>query len=78
MGRGAGGRATPLSLERLVVSQADQRARSRWAEDRLAPSPGGRTEIAAMAGFFVEAHATGSTVLLDGYVAGAAGGRSPR
>lgn len=73
VGRGAGADDATLRRKQNVVDQAVARARLLWADDPLAAiaSVAG-LEIAAMAGFFVEAHAAGMTVVLDGAIAGVA------
>ena len=49
------------------------RVRRQWAREPLAALAAvAGLEIAAMAGFYAEAHAAGLTIVLDGYVAGAA------
>ena len=73
VGRGAGADDATLDRKRRVVEQAVQRARQEWSKDPLAAIAAiAGLEIAAMAGFFAEAQAAGLTILLDGYVAGAA------
>jgi len=73
VGRGAGANDATLDRKREVVGQAVNRAHQQWSKDPLASIAAvGGLEIAAMAGFFAEAHAAGLTILLDGYVAGAA------
>jgi nicotinate-nucleotide--dimethylbenzimidazole phosphoribosyltransferase len=71
--RGAGADDATLDRKRHVVEQAVSQARRQWSADPLAAIAAvGGLEIAAMAGFFAEAHAAGLTILLDGYVASAA------
>ena len=54
----------------LLVRQATTRARAQLAHDpRGAIAAVGGFEIAAMAGFFIEAHRLGLTVVLDGMIA---------
>lgn len=74
VGRGAGADDATMERKREVVHTATDRSRRRWVEDRIAAiaSVSG-LEIAAMAGFFKAAHSAGLTVVLDGYVASAAG-----
>jgi nicotinate-nucleotide--dimethylbenzimidazole phosphoribosyltransferase len=73
VGRGAGADDKTLARKRAVVARATSRVRGQRADDPLAGVAAvAGLEIAAMAGFFVEAHAAGLTVLLDGYVASAA------
>jgi nicotinate-nucleotide--dimethylbenzimidazole phosphoribosyltransferase len=73
VGRGAGADDATLKRKRQVVEQAVHRARQQWIHSPLAAIAAvGGLEIAAMAGLFAEAHEAGLTVLLDGYVAGAA------
>jgi len=73
VGRGAGADDATLERKRQVVRQAVNEARRQWPGDRLAAVAAvAGLEIAAMAGFFVEAHAARQTILLDGYLAGAA------
>ena len=73
VGRGAGADDATLDRKRQVVGQAVTEARRRWTGDPLAAVAAvAGLEIAAMAGFFAEAHAARLTILLDGYVAGAA------
>lgn len=73
VGRGAGADDATLERKRQVVRQAANEARRQWTGDRLAAVAAvAGLEIAAMAGFFAEAHAARLTVLLDGYLAGAA------
>jgi len=73
VGRGAGADDAVLDRKRQVVEQAVGRVRRRWAREPLAAVAAvAGLEIAAMAGFYAEAHAAGLTIVLDGYVAGAA------
>lgn len=73
VGRGAGADDVTLDRKRHVVGRAVARARVLWNSDPLAAIAAvAGLEIAAMAGFFVEAHAAGMTVILDGSVASAA------
>jgi len=73
VGRGAGADDAVLDRKRQVVELAVDRVRRRWAREPLAAVAAvAGLEIAAMAGFYAEAHAAGLTIVLDGYVAGAA------
>ena len=73
VGRGAGADDAVLDRKRQVVELAVGRVRRRWAREPLAAVAAvAGLEIAAMAGFYAEAHAAGLTIVLDGYVAGAA------
>ena len=73
VGQGAGANETSLNVKRNAVEQAVNRARTLWNNDPVAAiaSVAG-LEIVAMAGFFVEAHRRGLTILLDGAVASSA------
>ncbi|MBC7818918.1 MAG: nicotinate-nucleotide--dimethylbenzimidazole phosphoribosyltransferase, partial [Planctomycetaceae bacterium] len=73
VGRGAGADDATLSRKRNIVEEAVARARALWNSDPLAAMASvAGLEIAAMAGFFVEASVAGMTVILDGSVASAA------
>jgi len=73
VGRGAGADDAVLDRKRQVVEEAVARVRRQWAREPLvALAAVAGLEIAAMAGFYAEAHAAGLTIVLDGYVAGAA------
>lgn len=73
VGRGAGADEATLERKRRIVQSAVDRSRRLWAYHPLAAIAAvGGLEIAAMAGFFIEAHRAGLTILLDGFVAGAA------
>jgi nicotinate-nucleotide--dimethylbenzimidazole phosphoribosyltransferase len=73
VGRGAGADDEALDRKRQVVEEAVGRARRQEGGDRVAAMASVcGLEIAAMAGFFVAAHAAALTVVLDGYVASAA------
>ncbi|HKR17191.1 nicotinate-nucleotide--dimethylbenzimidazole phosphoribosyltransferase [Rhizorhapis sp.] len=69
-GRGAGADDVTLSRKSALVERAVERARALPLQTGIAALCG--FEIAAMAGFFVQAARQGSTILLDGYVATAA------
>ena len=73
VGRGAGAGDEVFFTKQHVVRSAAERARRAEAARscRLIASVAG-LEIAAMAGFFLAAHETGMTILLDGYVTTAA------
>lgn len=73
VGQGAGANETSLTSKRSIVEQAVARANKIWQRDPVAAiaSVAG-LEIVAMAGFFVEAHRRGLTIILDGAVAGSA------
>lgn len=72
VGRGAGADDLTLQHKRHVVQSAVERAAGR-ADDHLARiSELAGLEIVAMAGLYHEAHRLGLTIILDGYVAGAA------
>lgn len=72
-GRGAGADDAILANKRAIVARASQRAGGLLdADPALAIADVAGFEIAAMAGFFAQAAAQGSTVLLDGYVTTAA------
>ncbi|MBA4171460.1 MAG: nicotinate-nucleotide--dimethylbenzimidazole phosphoribosyltransferase [Hyphomicrobium sp.] len=72
-GPGAGATAATLDRKRRVVADAVARARALWPLDQVAAlaSVSG-FEIAAMAGAIARARQLGLTVILDGYVTGAA------
>ena len=73
VGRGAGADDVALARKREVVEFAVNRSREQFRTDSLAAIAGvSGLEIAAMAGFFTEAHVLKLTILLDGYVATAA------
>lgn len=73
VGRGAGADDATLRRKREVVQAAVDRSRRQWRENSLAAIAGvAGLEIASMTGCFMAAHTAGMTVLLDGYVAGAA------
>jgi len=73
VGRGAGADDAVLDRKRQVVEEAVARVRRQWAREPLvALAAVAGLEIAAMAGFYAEAHTAGLTIVLDGYVAGAA------
>lgn len=72
VGRGAGADEETLARKRRIVAAAVDRVR-RQADDpiaRIAAVAG--FEIVAMAGFYLEAHRRGLTILLDGYISGTA------
>ena len=69
-GRGAGANDDMLARKSAVVEAAV--ARARILEPKVAIAAVCGFEIAAMAGFFVQAARQGSTILLDGYVTTAA------
>lgn len=70
VGRGAGADDAALAAKARIVDSAATRAGGLMASDARAAIAGvAGFEIAAMAGFFAQAAAQGSTVLLDGYVA---------
>jgi nicotinate-nucleotide--dimethylbenzimidazole phosphoribosyltransferase len=73
IGEGAGANETSRACKRSVVERAVARARLLWNKDPVAAiaSVAG-LEIVAMAGFFVEAHRRGLTIILDGAVASSA------
>ena len=73
VGRGAGADDATLDRKRRVVARATDRVRAQLAADptgAIAAVAG--FEIVAMAGFFLEAHALGLTIVLDGMIATAA------
>lgn len=73
VGRGAGADDAALHRKRDIVREAVERSRITLPSDPQGAVAGvAGLEIAAMAGFFVEAHARNLTILLDGYVATAA------
>lgn len=73
VGRGAGADDEALATKARIIVDAVARASTLFAEDsRAAIADIAGFEIAAMAGFFAQAAAQGSTLLLDGYVATAA------
>lgn len=73
VGQGAGATEASLNQKRKIVDQAVMRARDIWTSDPVAAMASvAGLEIVAMAGFFVEAHRRGLTILLDGAVASAA------
>jgi nicotinate-nucleotide--dimethylbenzimidazole phosphoribosyltransferase len=73
VGRGAGADDAVLARKRQVVEEAVARVRSQCAREPLiAVAAVAGLEIAALAGFFAEAHAVGLTIVLDGYVTSAA------
>jgi nicotinate-nucleotide--dimethylbenzimidazole phosphoribosyltransferase len=70
IGRGAGADDATLARKRQVVEQAAARARRRIDTNlRAAIAEVSGFEIAAMAGFFLEAHRLGLTIVLDGMIA---------
>ncbi len=72
VGRGAGADDETLARKRRIVAAAVDRARRQEDEPvaRIAAVAG--FEIIAMAGFYLEAHRRKLTVVLDGYISGAA------
>lgn len=73
VGRGAGSGDRVLRTKRRVVRTAVERAQAfKTAGSRQAMASVAGLEIVAMAGFFLAAHETGMTILLDGYVTTAA------
>jgi nicotinate-nucleotide--dimethylbenzimidazole phosphoribosyltransferase len=73
IGRGAGADEAILARKRQVVEQATTRARRSMERDvRAAIAEVAGFEIVAMAGFFLEAHRLGLTIVLDGMIATAA------
>ncbi|MGM0489189.1 MAG: nicotinate-nucleotide--dimethylbenzimidazole phosphoribosyltransferase [Planctomycetota bacterium] len=73
VGRGAGADEITLERKRQVVQEAVERARKLWKVDSLtALASVAGLEIAAIAGFFLEARSAGLTIILDGYVTTAA------
>jgi nicotinate-nucleotide--dimethylbenzimidazole phosphoribosyltransferase len=73
VGRGAGADDAALARKRKVVELAVRRSQEQFSTDSTSAMAGvSGLEIAAMAGFFLEAHARRLTILLDGYVATAA------
>jgi len=75
VGRGTGIDDAGLSRKREVVTAALARARAAIgtpADARRMFAQVGGLEIAAMAGFYIEAARSGVPVLLDGYISGAA------
>jgi nicotinate-nucleotide--dimethylbenzimidazole phosphoribosyltransferase len=73
VGRGAGADDATLARKRQVVEQAVSRARRRIDNDvRAAIAEVAGFEIVAMAGFSLEAHRLGLTIVLDGMIATAA------
>lgn len=73
VGRGAGVDDAGLERKRAVVEGAAGRARRMFANDpRAAIAEVAGFEIAAMAGFYLEAHRLGLTIILDGMIATAA------
>ena len=73
VGRGAGADDATLARKRAVVAAATDRARGQLADDpRGAIAAVAGFEIVAMAGFFVEAHRLGLTIVLVGMIAAAA------
>ena len=73
IGRGAGADDATLARKRQVVAQATARVRDRLDPDpRRAIAAVAGYEIVAMAGFFLEAHRLGLTIVLDGMIATAA------
>ncbi|HUI62069.1 MAG TPA: nicotinate-nucleotide--dimethylbenzimidazole phosphoribosyltransferase [Steroidobacteraceae bacterium] len=77
VGRGTGVDDAGLSRKKKVVAEALARARTQTAEEPahsawLTLAQLGGLEIAAMAGFYIEAARGAVPVLLDGYISGAA------
>lgn len=73
VGRGAGADDLTLARKRQVVEGATSRVRPKLVGDlRAVVAEVGGFEIVAMAGFFLEAHALGLTIVLDGMIATAA------
>lgn len=73
VGRGAGSDDATVDRKRAVVSQAVERARHVLADDpKRAIATVAGYELVAMAGFYTECHRQRLTVVLDGYVSGAA------
>lgn len=73
VGRGAGADDAALVIKTRIVADAAARAAARLADDpRTAVASVAGFEIAAMAGYFAQGAAQGSTLLLDGFVATAA------
>lgn len=70
VGPGAGSEPETIATKREVCRIAVERARRIWKESREAAiaSVCG-LEIAAMAGFYLQAHEAGKTIVLDGFVA---------
>ncbi|MEK6248333.1 MAG: nicotinate-nucleotide--dimethylbenzimidazole phosphoribosyltransferase, partial [Planctomycetales bacterium] len=67
VGRGAGADDPTWDRKRQVVAGAVDRARRKWDGDPIeAIAEVAGLEIVAMAGFFVQAKASGLTILLDG------------
>ncbi|WP_448658777.1 nicotinate-nucleotide--dimethylbenzimidazole phosphoribosyltransferase [Sphingomonas sp. CJ99] len=70
VGRGAGADDAMLATKARVVADAVSRASATFSDDPRAAIAGvAGFEIAAIAGFFAQGAAQGSTLLLDGYVA---------
>lgn len=70
VGRGAGADDAALATKTRIVEAATARAAALQADDPRAAIAGvAGFEIAAMAGFFAQGAAQGSTLLLDGFVA---------
>lgn len=70
VGRGAGADDAALAIKTRIVEAATARAAALQADDPRAAIAGvAGFEIAAMAGFFAQGAAQGSTLLLDGFVA---------
>ncbi len=73
VGPGAGSDAAGMAIKRDVVDAAVHRARPLLATDaKAAIAEVAGLEIVAMAGFYAAAAEVGATVVLDGYVSGAA------
>ena len=72
VGRGAGADDATMARKRKVVQASVERGRQIWKQDAIAAiaSVAG-LEIAAIAGFFIQRHNAGLTILLDGYMASA-------
>ena len=73
VGRGAGADDATLQRKREIVQQAVNRAVADWSIDpKRAIAAVAGFELVAIAGFYVESHRQQLTVVLDGYVSGAA------
>lgn len=73
VGRGAGADDATLARKLAIVENAATSARREFARDSVAAMASvAGLEIAAMAGFYLQAKALGLTIILDGYVTAAA------